>query len=213
MKNLFGKYRWLRLVFGVIMLAIGITTFVLAISGQGGNITKVISIVLGVYFLVVGLLTVIISLVAETRSKFPAELITGALFIGLGLSFLPFNNLGGVIDQVIAIIVPMILIAIGSVAIVKGIVLLAVKGSISAWIIALVIGAVSLATGIVFLCGDASVTGYIYALVGIVIIVVGTLETIAAIITLANYKKGKTTTVATVTLIEEKKTRRTKKSK
>ncbi len=196
MKSLLNKFKWLRIIIGGVFVALGIVMLVLALSDKSADLTKTLCVILGIYCLLIGLFSTIVSLVVEAKTKLPVDLITGALFIGIGISiFIDLDATAGILTAVVTTCVPWVLIALGSVLIVKAIILLIVKGEVASWVLAAIAGAVALTLGIVLWVNREHLDDIIYSILAIVIIAVGALELIAGIIDTIKNKKSKTNDV------------------
>lgn len=184
MNELFRKYKWLRFILGILLLAFGVITIVFAATNSGGIAEKTLCILLAVYFYVIGLFLLLVSVIADRRlriNNITSGLLSAGAFIGLGIVFSFVNEMTGVIQTIVKLAIPSLLIGIGAVALVKFIVLMTTKsGRLDAknWIIALIVAAGGLTAGIIFICNQNDlllaleiILGAVFCLIGLVIII------------------------------------------
>lgn len=187
MKNLFEKYKWLRIVLGVVFLCAGIITIVLQVNGVGG-LETVISILLAVCCFIYALLLIVTSLVKNTRTPFPFEIFIGGVFIGIGVTLL----LPGVMGSIALLVIYLIacgLLALGTLALVKSIIIICYKDPVINWLIMLLCSLVAIAGGIIMLCFKTEVLASVNIVIGVSISVLGLFEIVYGIVILSKKKK------------------------
>lgn len=145
MDSLFNRFKWLRIVLGVILIAAGVTTIILAI-----NNINVISYVIAACCFAYALMLITASFIANPRTPFPMEVLFGGLLIGAGI-VLCIQDVPALLQQITLYLVIAMLISLGAVAIIKSIIIICYKDPVINWLIMLICGAIALAGGIVLI--------------------------------------------------------------
>ena len=182
MRKILEKFKWLQLVFGFVLIALGVLTIVIAISNKDGDYAKYIFIVWAVVlFLIAGVFVLFDVLAFRDTAEF-GTLVGCGICIGIGV-FVIVNQ--GVINDVIKTLLPYSLMAVGGVLIIKTLVLAIRRISFKEWMLPFVVGVVFLTSGLVFFLNKDS--GYIlYVATGIMFVTLGAVEIIGFITVLAN---------------------------
>ena len=181
MRKLTEKFSWLQLVFGLVLVALGVLTIILAANGED-NFDKTICIVWAVVLFLIAALIITFDIIAfYDKADFGGLLISG-LFIGVGIFVLANQD---IIRNVIATLLPYILISIGGVLLLKTIILAVKRINFKVWILPFVLGVTFVATGIVFLC-VSDMLKVIYIVIGVLFIVLGAVEMIGFVSVIAN---------------------------
>lgn len=205
MKNIFRRYAWLKLVEGILLAIVGI---LVAIFGgiDPINFGKAVSIVVAVFLFIDGTLF-FGAAIADGKSKFSVNIITGAILIAFGV-VLCLNQLS--INDFLPYFIASVLLAIGGGEIIKGIVQIAHRERARWVLLNFVIAAASIALGalcIIFI--NEAVRNIIYIIIGISIVVVASAEIVLAVLAIKeNIRKeeGKTTVIINdVEVTKEKK--------
>lgn len=172
MKSIFKRFNWMQLLFGILLIAVGIATIVLAIVNKGA-VSKALGIIVAIFFFIFGALAVIMSLVSDTKLFTTASLIYGSILIAMGVVILLTPDF---IPTVLVTLIAVFLIAFGTVNLIKAIVSIVYKMKWY-WIVALfLIAAIGITVGILAFCyPDVAFTGTFVA-TGAGIIAFGVLE-------------------------------------
>ena len=188
MKKLTEKFSWLQLIFGLVLVALGVLTIILAANGEeGSDFDKTICIVWAVVLFVIAALIIAFDIIGFTdKADFGSLLISG-LFIGIGIFVLANQE---IIRKVIATLLPYILISIGGVLLLKTIILAVKRISFKSWILPFILGVAFVASGIVFLC-VSDMLKVIYIMIGVLFIVLGAVEMIGFVTVLANKRAAR----------------------
>ena len=171
MNNL-QKNKWLVIVYGVLLIAIGTLTLIFAITNTS-VVDKVISIALAVALFIVGLLNICSSLIAHTQEFYTATILLGSLAIAIGVVLLIDTYL---IGSIIVYLLGVFLLAMGTVSLFKAVIFVITKQKVM-WIVAqLIIAALAITLGVIVLCFKDESKMFLYAFIGAVIILSGITE-------------------------------------
>ncbi len=174
MKSLLAKYKWLYLVLGAVLLAVGIVTMVIAINNPG-NLTRLLCIIWAVFCFIVGAFGLATELAINPKSPYFSVIIAAGLIIGFGV-FLCLEEATSVLNILVLVGVPWIVVGVGSALVVKGIVLAVKKVTNYALFVSFIVGTILVTVGIIsWILRDDMLT--------IIYIVVGSLITVAGILT------------------------------
>ena len=188
MKKLTEKFSWLQLIFGLVLVALGVLTIILAANGEeGSDFDKTICIVWAVVLFVIAALIIAFDIIGFTdKADFGSLLISG-LFIGVGIFVIANQE---IIRKVIATLLPYILISIGGVLLLKTIILAVKRINFKAWTLPFILGVAFVASGVVFLC-VSDMLKVIYIVIGVLFIVLGAVEMIGFVTVQANKRAAK----------------------
>ena len=181
MRKLTEKYSWLQLIFGIVLIALGVITIVLAANGED-NFDKTICIVWSIVLFVIAALIIVFDIVGFTDKPDYAGLIIAGVCVGAGIFVLANQE---IIRKVIATLLPYVLISIGGVLLLKTIILAIKRINFTVWILPFVLSVIFIASGIIFLC-VSDMLKVIYIVVGVLFIVLGGVEMIGYISIMAN---------------------------
>ena len=187
MRKLTAKYSWLQLVFGLVLVALGVLTIILAVKIDKADFDKTICIVWAVTLFLIAALIITFEIVGFTDQADFAGLLISGLFIGIGVFVLAKQD---IIREVIASLLPYILISIGGVLLLKTIILAIKRINFKVWLLQFILGVIFLATGIVFAVVEEALN-VIYVVIGVLFIVLGALELVSYITFLANKRAEK----------------------
>lgn len=197
MKSLFDQYKWLRIVLGIVIFALGLAMLIIALNNNSSGLTVVICVTIAIYCFVLALFSLIVALISEKRVGFhglSTLLISSGVLIGLGIA-LCFTDVSSlIIDTVVTYCLPWILVALAAVICIKFIVLVSdadSRADKAPWIRALVIWILLLTCGIVFWIEKDKLVDIIYAIIGVGVMVIGVLVTVAGIIGINHGRKIK----------------------
>ena len=183
MRKLTEKFAWLQLIFGLVLVGLGVLTIILAANGKGdADFDKTICIVWGIVLFLIAVLIIVFDILAFTDKADFVGLLVSGLFIGLGVFVLAKQD---IIREVIATLLPYLLISIGGVLLLKTIILAVKRVNFKAWILPFVLGVIFVAIGIVFIFVD-DMLNVIYIGIGVLFIVLGAVEMIGFVSVMAN---------------------------
>lgn len=114
----FREQKWMLIVYAVLFITIGLLELILSIVDLSIAV-KVMSYSVAASLFIVGLLHIIVSLVADTKSFFKAALVLGCIAIAVGV-VLCVNP--WILQSFIIIFVAVLALALGVVALVKAII-------------------------------------------------------------------------------------------
>lgn len=184
MNNL-QKNKWLVIVYGVLLIAIGTLTLIFAITNTS-VVDKVISIALAVALFIVGLLNICSSLIAHTQEFYTATILLGSLAIAIGVVLLIDTYL---IGSIIVYLLGVFLLAMGTVSLFKAVIFIITKQKVM-WIVAqLIIAALAITLGVIVLCFKDESKMFLYAFIGAVIILSGITEIVFVLRNFISNKK------------------------
>ena len=187
MKSIFKKFNWMQLVFGILLIAVGVATIILAIVNQGA-ISRTLSIIVAIVLFVFGGLSIVMSLVSDTKVFTTSALVYGSFFIALGVAVLIYPN---VVPTVLVTLMAVFFIAFGVVSLIKAIFSIVYRMKWY-WIAGLfLIAVVGITVGILALCypNIAFIGTFIVAGTGIVVF--GVLEIVTYFLNKKDKEKAK----------------------
>ena len=183
--NKLQKAKWLAIVYGAILVMVGALTLAFAITNTE-VVDKVISIALAIGLFIIGLLNIGSSLIAHTDEFFTASLLIGSIAIAFGVVLLVDVYL---IGSFIVYLLGTLLIALGTICLVKGTLFIIFKQKITWVIIHFVMATVAIAFGILVLCFRNESKMVLYAFIGASIILAGVIEIVFAVRNFVSNKK------------------------
>ncbi len=184
MKTLFKKYPWMQIVLGVLLLAVGVTTIVLAFV-NGSIIDRTLSIIIAVALFVFAAIMFFSSLFADSKTIFSLALVYGALFVALGVVLLVRPDL---ISAIFVTMLAVFFIAYGAVMVFKGAILIYFR-ALWYWIALLFfLGTVGIVGGILALCYPGVAFTVTFVILGVGLAALGVYEMVMGI--LATKGKG-----------------------
>lgn len=187
MKNAFKRYTWIKLVEGILLALIGVLIAILGgmdpIKYKDG-----LSISIAVFLFIDGLL-MFITAIADKKAKFSVNVITGSLFISIGvILILSKINLNDFLPYFVA----SVLLAIGAGEIGKGVVQVAQKEKVLWPIVNFLIAIISIILGVLCLVfKDGEALNIIYIILGIAVVVIATAEIVLAVHTSIENRREK----------------------
>lgn len=172
----FLEKKWLTLVYGFLLVAVGALTLTYAIIDPS-VVTKVLSISIAVSLFLIGAANIVLALVAHTSDFFHTSLLTGSAAIAFGVLFC-INTL--LIGEFIAYLLGVFFIAFAVVSLIKFILFIVYKQNL-AWIIIYgIVFAISAAAGIIILCFKEQTNQVLYGIIGSFIALAGLFEIVAS---------------------------------
>ena len=207
MKKLIAKYKWLQLLFGFILIAVGVLTIITIINTKENYEQTVFFIWALGLFLIAGLILTF-DLVGFSDKPVFASLIIAGLCTGVGIFALTNKE---IIIEVINKLLTYLLISIGGMLLLKPIILAVRKVSFKTWLLPFILGVIFLSAGIVFYFLEEKTNNFILFLaIAILFVVLGAVEIIGFITLLANKRPPQTTQVSTETRGKGKKGKKKK---
>ena len=191
MRRLIEKFSWLQLLLGLILVALGVLTMVIAINVKENYELTIFIVWASVLFVLATALVVFDIVAYHDKAEF-SSLIAAGLCIGVGIFVLVNRDF---ISEVITTLVPYILMAMGGVLLLKTIILAVRRVNFKSWLTPFVVAVIFLAAGIVFICVK-ELKQVIYISLGIMFIVLGAVEIIGYITFLANRRAPRENAVA-----------------
>ena len=168
------NYKWMPIVYGVLLMVVGILTMIFAIS-DSNIVDQVISISLAGGLFLIGLLNIALSLIAHSHEFFTSSILVGALSIAFGIVLLVNRQL---IAEFIIYLLGSFLIGLGAVCLIKAILFISYKEHMSWTITHFVIAAIAIGLGITVLCFNRESKQILYSFIGAVIALTGLIEII-----------------------------------
>ena len=163
------EQKWMLFVYASLFIALGLVEFILGIINPSLAI-KVVSYIIAAGLLVVGLLHIITSLVAETKTFFKVALVLGCIAIALGI--LLFIN-PYILSDYLVIFVAVLALALGAVLIAKAIIGIIFKYK-AIWIVVyFLMAALAITFGVLALVYQGEFTQIIYCATGALIFALG----------------------------------------
>ena len=188
MKSLFEKYKWLQIVVGIVLLAAGIVTIVLAVNNVS-TMARVLGIIVAVCCFLYAAMLITANFIKNPRTPFPQEALFAGIAIGVGVT-LCIGEVAEALQTYAIYLLGCGLIALGAIAIIKSIVIICYKDPIQNWLIMIICGVIALVGGILLLCYISEMQVIINVIIGVVIAALGVLEIILGIIALSKNSKG-----------------------
>ena len=182
------EQKWMIIVYGVILFAIGLTEFILSIVDLSASI-RVVSYTIAIGLFIIGILHIITNLVQDTKSFFRGALILGCICIAVGVVFFVVPE---VLGTFLVYFVASLVIALSAVFIAKAIIGIKFKYKVS-WIVLYfllaTIGIVLSILGFVYIDKSSAVAQVVYCVMGAVIAVIGILVLVFGIKALTKKKE------------------------
>lgn len=163
------EQKWMLIVYAAFFIVIGLVEFILGIINPGLAI-RVVSYIIASGLLVVGLLHIIASLVADTKAFFKGALILGSIAITLGI--LLFIN-PYILSAYLVLFVAIFALAIGAVLIVKAVLAIIYKYKAGWIVLYFLMAAISITFGILALVYQGQFTQIIYCATGVFLFALG----------------------------------------
>jgi len=191
MKKALNQYAWIRIVLGILVVALGVVLIIVsATNNDATKITKVICIIFGAYITLLSAVALIVGLAVEAKNRLVVPAAAIALVLSLGLVFIIFSNdYAAVLETIVRTLVPMIILVIGATLVIQSIIEIVAKMDSKAWIAKLVLGVLLVTLGIILLATGNTVT-VIYVILGVLLVVLGILWLVFGIIYAKNKRKA-----------------------
>lgn len=180
MRKILDKFKWIQLILGFVLIALGVLTMVIAINKKE-DCEQSIFIVWAVVLFIIAAIVIGFDFIAFSKKAEFGGLIAAGICIGIGIFVLANRNF---IQRVINTLLPYIIISIGGVLLLKTIILAVKRVNYKEWLLSFVVGVIFIASGIVFLVVDDK--SFIYIAVGILFIALGAVEIVGYITIVVN---------------------------
>ena len=180
----FKEQKWMIIIYAVVILAVGLVEAILSFVDIGAAI-KAVSYTIAIGLFAIGLMHILTSLIAYTKSFFKASLVFGAFAIAFGVVLImrPF-----LIAEFLIPFVAVLALAFGAIMLTKAILAIVYKYK-GLWIFAyFLIFALATTLGILILVYQNESTQAIYAAPGIVVALAGIALLVFGIRLLTNKK-------------------------
>lgn len=184
MRKLIEKYKWLQLLFGFVLVALGVLTIVIPANVKEDNYELITFIVWASVLFVIAITFVVFDLLAFHDKADYAVLLIAGLLVGVGI-FVIVNR--DIISVVITTLLPYILISMGGILLLKTIIMAVRRVSVNSWIMPFILGVIILTAGIIFICVK-DLNKVIYYVLGTLFVVFGAVEIVGFITYLVNKK-------------------------
>lgn len=177
MKDLFVRHKWIGVVLGALLVIAGVITIIFA-SIDSGTIDRVLSIVIAVTLFIVGLFYLIAGTLESLSHFYSPSFVYGGLSIALGVILLVNTS---IVPQVLSYTLSVVMIAMGTVYLIRGILYIVHKMSKTLIIASLSIALVAITLGILSLVFQSAIIVLIYVISGILITAIGVIEIIISL--------------------------------
>ena len=181
MKKIFERFKWLQLLFGFVLIALGVLTIVIALNVKDNYENTIFIIWASVLFFIAAMIVIFDIIAFNDKAEFGA-LVAAGISIGVGIFVLGNKEF---ISHVVKTLLPYIIVSIGGVLLLKTIVLAVRRVPFKQWLLPFVLSVIFVAAGVVFICVK-DLSNIIYIALGILFIVLGALEIIGFITIIAN---------------------------
>ena len=184
---------WMLFVYAALFIAIGMVEFILGIINPALAI-KVVSYIVAAGLLVVGLLYIVTSLIAETKAFFKPILVLGCVAITLGVLLFvdPF-----ILSNYLVLFVAVLSLSLAAVLIAKAIIGIVFKYSAGWIVVYFLMAAVAITLGVLILVFQGQLTiKIIYCSIGLLVLALGVLLLIFGIKVFAKKESKEETVVA-----------------
>lgn len=167
----FKEQKWMIIVYGVILFAIGLVDLILSIVDLGSAI-KVVSYCIAGGLFVIGLLHIVANLIKDTKSFFKGALALGCIAIALGVVFIVYPLMLG---DFFIIFSAAFVIAISAVFLVKGFIGIKFKYKKSWIFLYFLLATIGITLSILAFVyeGSSTVTQIVYITMGAIGVAVG----------------------------------------
>ena len=188
MKSLFSKYVWLRLILSVLLLFAGTLIVIFALSKKEQLLQDGLDIIAATILFLFGLFAILSSFFFESNSAITNGLLYGSACIALGVFLCTdkFHLLGYVV-----LLLSIFFVVIGSVGLIKGILMLIQRFKNTAFIVfTFIFSPLFIAGGILAICNQGKATTALCVIGGVLLIIGGAYQMIVGIREMTSKKKG-----------------------
>ena len=187
MKSLFGKYVWLRFILSISLLFAGTLIIIFAATNKGNILQDGLDIIAATILFLFGLFAIISSFFFESNSAITNGLLYGSACIALGI-FLCTDKFH--LLPYVVLLLSIFFVVIGSVELIKGILMIVQKFKNVTYIILTFVFAVLFITGgILAICNQDKATTALCIIGGILLVACGAYQMVVGI-RVMSAKKG-----------------------
>ena len=187
MKSLFSKYVWLRFILSISLLFAGTLIIIFAATNKGNILQDGLDIIAATILFLFGLFAIISSFFFESNSAITNGLLYGSACIALGI-FLCTDKFH--LLPYVVLLLSIFFVVIGSVELIKGILMIAQKFKNVTYIILTFVFAVLFITGgILAICNQGKATTALCIIGGILLVACGAYQMVVGI-KVMSAKKG-----------------------
>lgn len=188
MKSLFNKYIWLQLILSILLLFGGTITIVFAFIGKQNILEDGLNIITAVILFLFGGFAILASFAFESEKAFTNGLLYGSGCIALGV-FLCTRDL--VLLNYIVMLLSIFFIVIGTIEVLKGIILIIKKVKLLIIILTFVFATIFIAGGILALIYRENIKIAFCVIAGALLFIAGVYELVVGIRAMIAQSKAK----------------------
>ena len=179
MKSLFSKYVWLRLILSILLLFAGTLIIIFALSKKQNILQEGLDIIAATILFLFGLFAIISSFFFESNKAITNGLLYGSACIAIGV-FLCTDRFH--LLPYVVLLLSIFFVVIGSVELIKGILMIAQKFKNTTYIIlTFVFAAIFITGGILAICYQGKATTTLCVIGGVLLVVSGAYQMITGI--------------------------------
>ena len=187
MKSLFSKYVWLRFILSISLLFAGTLIIIFAATNKGNILQDGLDIIAATILFLFGLFAIISSFFFESNSAITNGLLYGSACIALGI-FLCTDKFH--LLPYVVLLLSIFFVVIGSVELIKGILMIAQKfKNVTYIILTFVFAALFITGGILAICNQGKATTALCIIGGILLVACGAYQMVVGI-KVMSAKKG-----------------------
>ena len=187
MKSLFNKYIWLQLILSILLLFGGALIIAFAIMGKDNILEDGLNIISAVILFLFGGFAILATLVFEQNKYFTNGLLYGSACIALGI-FLCTDKFH--LLPYVVLLLSIFFVVIGSVELIKGILMIAQKfKNVTYIVLTFVFAALFITGGILAICNQGKATTALCIIGGILLVACGAYQMVVGIKVMSS-KKG-----------------------
>ena len=187
MKSLFSKYVWLRFILSISLLFAGTLIIIFAATNKGNILQDGLDIIAATILFLFGLFAIISSFFFESNSAITNGLLYGSACIALGI-FLCTDKFH--LLPYVVLLLSIFFVVIGSVELIKGILMIVQKfKNVTYIILTFVFAALFITGGILAICNQGKATTTLCIIGGILLVACGAYQMVVGI-KVMSAKKG-----------------------
>lgn len=187
MKSLFSKYVWLRFILSISLLFAGTLIIIFAATNKGNILQDGLDIIAATILFLFGLFAIISSFFFESNSAITNGLLYGSACIALGI-FLCTDKFH--LLPYVVLLLSIFFVVIGSVELIKGILMIVQKfKNVTYIILTFVFAALFITGGILAICNQGKATTTLCIIGGILLVASGAYQMVVGI-KVMSAKKG-----------------------
>lgn len=187
MKSLFSKYVWLRFILSISLLFAGTLIVIFAATNKGNILQDGLDIIAATILFLFGLFAIVSSFFFESNSAITNGLLYGSACIALGI-FLCTDKFH--LLPYVVLLLSIFFVVIGSVELIKGILMIAQKfKNVTYIVLTFVFAALFITGGILAICNQGKATTALCIIGGILLVACGAYQMVVGIKVMSS-KKG-----------------------